>query len=137
MSDISPGLLLILILLIIACAASVAWGIGWVIRHGVPVETTFDITIQTISWPLLVLRLACYVLFATLMMSAWLYMGTQIATLVVPPAAAFLKHGGTIATYKLHDYWNIRRTCACGGLLLGLLVGEAAFMLLRRALGNE
>ena len=60
----------------------------------------------------------------------WLLLGTQIATLCEPAAVAFIKHGGEIATYKLHLYWNIRIAFGVMGFLVGLVIGEAAYILL-------
>ena len=141
-------------LLLIAVGATVVWGFGWLVRHGGAsatievVEDTIDsvhaiafraeegvrqaadgIRIPKISRRL-VLRVAAYLFFATLITLLWLLLGTQVATLCEPAAAAFIKHGGEIATYKLHLYWNIRIAFGVMGFLVGLVIGEAGYVLI-------
>jgi hypothetical protein len=145
---------LVIPLLLIAVGAMVVWGFGWLVRHG-GASATDEVVQDAVDSVLavafrakpgrkqavngmtelkisrrLVLRFAAYLFFATLMTLLWLFLGSQVATLCVPAAVAFIKHGGEIATYKLHLYWNIRMAFGVMGFLVGLVIGEAAYILI-------
>ncbi len=141
-------------LLMVAVGAMVVWGFGWLVRHG-GAATTGEVVEDTIDFVhavafraeqslrqavtgvndprigrRLVLRVAAYFVFATLMTLLWLLLGSQVATLCEPAAVAFIKHGGEIATSKLQLYWNIRIVFGVMGFLVGLVIGEAAYILI-------
>jgi|GEM_PF-7072658 len=145
---------LVIPLLLIAVGAMVVWGFGWLVRHG-GASATDEVVQDAVDSVLAVafrakpgrkravngmtelkisrrrvLRFAAYLFFATLMTLLWLFLGSQVATLCVPAAVAFIKHGGEIATYKLHLYWNIRMAFGVMGFLVGLIIGEAAYILI-------
>ena len=151
---IMDSAVIITALLMVAVGATAAWGFGWVSRHGGAsgtaevVEDAID-AVHAVAFRAegsckqaintmqklrinrhLVLRVAAYLFFATFMTLLWLLLGTQVAKLCEPAAAAFIKHGGEIATYKLHLYWNIRIAFGVMGFLVGLVIGEAAYILL-------
>ena len=67
----------------------------------------------------------------------WLLLGSQVATLCEPAAVAFIKHGGEIATSKLQLYWNIRIVFGVMGFLVGLVIGEAAYILISSLIPAE
>ncbi len=141
-------------LLMVAVGATVVWGLEWLGRRGGAsatdevVEDAVDSVLavafrakpgrkQAVSGMRelkisrrLVLRFAAYLFFATLMTLLWLLLGSQVAKLCEPAAVAFIKHGGEIATYKLHLYWNIRIAFGVMGFLVGLVIGEAAYILI-------
>ncbi|NNM87181.1 MAG: hypothetical protein HKL95_01545 [Phycisphaerae bacterium] len=79
---------------------------------------------------LITIRLACWVVMSAAMVLAWLLIGKQVAGLILPQAAAFVLHGGTIATWKLDFYWDIRRVFLLAGFLGGGVAGEGIFRLL-------
>ncbi len=147
------AIIAVLILMVII-GATVAWGFGWINRHGgasATAEVVDDAVdsihavafraegscrqaVNTLAAPRIrrhfIFRVAAYLFFATLMTLLWLPLGTQVATLCEPAAAAFVKHGTEVATYKLHLYWNVRIAFGVMGFLVGLVIGEAGYILL-------
>ena len=79
----------------------------------------------------IIVRAALYIVCASLMALLWLLLGSRVALVFEPAAVAFIKHGGEIATFKLHLYWNIRMAFGIVGFLLGMVVGEGVYILLR------
>ena len=152
---------IIAVLIVLAVGATVAWGFGWIARrggadalsdvaeevfdsvHAVEFRTakTAERTINGIRDMALdrraIVRVAAYLVLASLMALLWLLIGAQVAKLCEPSAVAFIKHGGEIATYKLHLYWHIRMAFGIVGFLLGLVVGEGVYILLRPVIKPE
>ncbi len=151
---IMDSAVIITALLMVAVGATAAWGFGWVSRHGGAsgtaevVEDAVD-AIHAVAFRAeekcrqavntmpglridrhFFFRAAAYLFCATLMTLLWLLLGSQVAKLCDPAVVAFIKHGGEIATYKLHLYWNIRIAFGVMGFLVGLVIGEAAYILL-------
>ena len=145
----------IIVLIVVAIGATMAWGFDWIARHG-GVETLSEVaeelynaahavefrvsqsaqrTIHDISEinmdRRIIVRAALYIICGSLMALLWLLLGSQVAMICEPAAVAFIKHGGEIATYKLQLYWHIRMAFGIVGFLLGLVVGEGVYILLR------
>ena len=144
----------LLVLFLWAAASTAVLGLGWIARRGGTealsdvAEKVFD-SVQAVEFRAaksteraingikeinldrrVVVRAALYIAFASLMTLLSLLLGSQVATICEPAAVAFIKHGGEIATSRLQLYWHIRMAFGIVGFLLGLVVGEGAYILL-------
>jgi hypothetical protein len=151
----------LLVLFLWAAASTLVLALGWIVRRG-GVETISGVaeelhdTVHAVEFRAakyaqgtingireinldcrVVVRAGMYIFFASLMALLWLPLGSQVAMICEPAAVAFIKHGGEIATYKLHLYWNICMACDIVGFLLGLVVGEGVYILLRPLIKPE